>query len=178
MKSQIQSLAKLSFIAVSLFFISCGGDDDNTYYPPVANTPSNASYITGKVDGNNFSTIIFGTSTATCNRIGTGDMQMITILGGDMSANSITVNLVNVHSTGVINVNRNTESFLNFSPGSGGVAYATSAECDTATGTINITYIDDTKVEGTFSFTGVDTEDCAGGTKTVTEGAFRGTFPQ
>lgn len=173
-----KSIAKLSFIAISLFFVSCGGDDDNTYYPPVGNTPNNASYITGKVDGADFSSIIFGTSTATCNVVGTGSERFITILGGDMSANSITVQLWNVNSTGTINVNRNTDSFLNYSPGSGGVAYATSADCDTATGTINITYIDDTKVEGTFSFTGVDTENCAGGTKTVTEGSFRGTFPQ
>lgn len=178
MKKTLQSLAKFSFIAVSLFMVSCGGDDDNTYYPPVNNTPTNASYITGKVDGADFSSIIFGTSTANCNVIGTGDARMITILAGDLSANSITVNLVGVNSTGVINVNRNTESFLNYSPGSGGVAYATSAECDTATGTIDVTYIDDTKVEGTFSFTGVNTEDCAGGTKTITEGSFRGTFPQ
>ena len=174
----LQTLTKLSFIAVSFFFLSCGGDDDNTYYPPVSNTPNNDSYITAKVDGADFSTILFGTSTANCNRIGTGDSQMITILGGDMSANSITVNLWNVTTTGTISLNRDTNSFLNYSPGSGGVAYATSADCATATGTINVTYIDNVKVEGTFSFTGINTEDCAGGSKTVTEGSFRGTFPQ
>jgi len=172
-----KSIAKLSLIAVSLFFVSCG-DDDDTYYPPANPAPANSSYITGKVDGADFSTIIFGTSTATCNRVGTGDEYFITILGGDMAANSITVQLWNITAPGTYTVNRNSDSFLNYSPGSGGVAYASSAECDTATGTINVTYIDDTKVEGTFSFTGVNTEDCAGGTKTVTEGAFRGTFPQ
>ena len=173
----LQSIAKLSFLALSVFFISCGGDDDNTYYPPVNQAPANDSYITGKVDGADFTTIIFGTSTAVCNKIGTGEGgQQIVIFGGDLSANSITVTLWNVTSTGTITVNRNTNSLLNYFPGSGGVAFATSAECDTANGTINVTYIDENKVEGTFSFTGVDTENCAGGTKTVTEGAFRGTF--
>jgi hypothetical protein len=173
-----KSIAKLSFIAVSLFFVSSCGDDDDTYYPPAATTPNNASYVSAKVDGADFSSIVFGTSTAQCTRVSTGDDQMITILGGDMSANSITVTLWDINAPGTYSVDRNTNSLLNYSPGSGGVAYSTGADCDTAHGTITVTYIDNVKVEGTFSFTGVDTEDCAGGTKTVTEGSFRGTYQQ
>ncbi len=181
MKSKItQSLrvAKMSVAAVCLFLTACSSDDDNNTYVPPTGAPTNDSYVTGKVDGADFSSIIFGTSAASCNRVSFGDGQMITILGSDLSANSITVQLWNVTTTGEIAVNRNTESLLNYSPGSGGVAFATSAECDNAVGSINVTYIDDRKVEGTFNFTGVNTEDCAGGTKTVTQGSFRGTFPQ
>lgn len=175
----LQTLTKLSFIAISLFFVSCGGDDDNTYVPPVSAPPANDTYVTGKVNGNDFSSIIFGTSSAVCNKFGNGQGgEIITILGSDLAANSITISLWEVTTTGEFTVNRDTESFLNYSPGSGGLAYATSADCAIGNGTINVTYIDDVKVEGTFSFTGVDTENCAGGTKTVTEGAFRGTFPQ
>ena len=174
---KVTSLAKFSFIALALAFVSCNKDDDSVA-EPVNNTPDSASYITGKVDGADFSSIIFGTSTAQCSRIGTGSEQLITILAGDMSANSIVVTLAGVSNTGEIAVNKNTDSFLNYSPGTGGVAYATSADCDNATGTINVTHIDGTKVEGTFSFTGVNTDNCGGGSKTVTEGSFRGTYQQ
>lgn len=169
----------MSFIALAMVLVSCNKDDgDDAVAPiPTPSNPNNSSYITGKVDGADFSTIIFGTSTATCNRVNPGAEQMITILGGDLAANSITITLWNVTTTGEYTVNSETNSFLNYSPGSGGVAYATSADCPNATGRINVTYIDNTKVEGTFSFTGVDTENCGGGTKTVTEGSFRGTYP-
>jgi hypothetical protein len=95
-----------------------------------------------------------------------------------LSANSITISLWEVTTTVEFTVNGSAESFLNYSPGLVGVAYASSAGCSTANGRINITYIDNIKVEGTFSFTGVDFENCAGRTKTITEGAFRGTLPQ
>ncbi len=48
--------------------------------------------------------------------------------------------------------------------------------CENASGTVQITFIDNTKIEGTFSFTGKEVkenEDCSGGTKNVTEGSFR-----
>ena len=48
--------------------------------------------------------------------------------------------------------------------------------CDNASGTISITFIDATKIEGTFSFTGKelkDGDDCSGGTKNITNGSFR-----
>lgn len=172
----LQSISKMALVVAVMFLSSCSKDDDNNNNVPVVTAPNNDSYVTGKVDGADFTTIIFGTSNAVCNKVGTGDGgQQIVILGGDLAANSITITLWNVTSTGTFTVNRDTESFLNYSPVSG-VAYATSADCANGTGTINVTYIDDVKVEGTFSFTGVDTENCAGGTKTVTEGAFRGTY--
>lgn len=176
----LQSITKWSFILLSLCALSCSSDDDDAVVvpTPVNNNPNGDSFITAKVNGNNFSTYIFGVTAATCNLVNPGDEQLITILGGDLAANNITINLWNVTTTGTITVNRNTNSLMNYTPGSGGVAYATSAECDNATGTINITYIDDLKVEGTFSFTGVNTDNCDGGSKTVTEGKFRGTFPQ
>ncbi len=48
--------------------------------------------------------------------------------------------------------------------------------CSSSTGSLQITFIDDTKIEGVFSFTGKevkDNDDCSGGSKTVTEGSFR-----
>lgn len=51
-----------------------------------------------------------------------------------------------------------------------------SAFCDSSTGTIEITYVDANKIEGTFSFEGKevrDGDDCSGSTKNVTNGSFR-----
>jgi len=173
----LKTITRLSFIAIALFLVSCGDDDDDTYVPPTT-APTSASYVTGKVDGADFSTIIFGTSTAQCSKANPGPDQFITVFGGDLAANSITIGLSAVTTTGTYELNQNTNSFCNYSAGSGEIAYATSAECNTAHGTVVVTYMDNVKIEGTFSFTGVNTEDCAGGTKTVTEGSFRGTFQQ
>jgi hypothetical protein len=48
--------------------------------------------------------------------------------------------------------------------------------CNNTSGTVEITFVDATKIEGTFSFTGIEVregEDCSGGTKNVTNGSFR-----
>ncbi|WP_162127270.1 DUF6252 family protein [Flavobacterium phycosphaerae] len=48
--------------------------------------------------------------------------------------------------------------------------------CSSSTGSVQITFVDDTKIEGTFSFNGKEVkenDDCSGGTKSVTEGSFR-----
>lgn len=152
---------------------SCNKDD-----APANNTsavPANSSFVTGKVDGAAFSSIIFGTSTASCSRSGTGIDAVVTVLGGDLAANSITVLLYGNVRPGTYTVNNNTDSLLNYTPSAGQFAYSTGS-CDAATGTITITVADDTHVEGTFSFVGKDVEDC-NPTKTVTEGTFKGIYP-
>jgi len=171
----VKTIAQTFFIAASLLLLnSCNKDDDNpTPYVPVV--PANTSFITAKVNGANFTTLLFGTSTASCSRSGTGTSAMITILGGDMSANSITIFLDGNVGVGTQTVNITTNSLLNYSPGSGDQAFSTGS-CVGATGTINITASDETHIEGTFSFTGKETDDCSL-SKTVTQGTFKGVFP-
>lgn len=51
-----------------------------------------------------------------------------------------------------------------------------SSICSDSNGTLEITAIDNTKIEGTFNFKGKeirDGDDCSGGTKNVTSGSFR-----
>jgi hypothetical protein len=51
-----------------------------------------------------------------------------------------------------------------------------SLNCENTNGTLEITFMDDTKIEGTFSFVGKEVkedETCDGGTKNVTNGSFR-----
>jgi len=171
----IQTFGKL-FIAASIILLSsCSSDDNNN--TPVTPIPvqANSSFVQGKIDGASFSSFIFGTSAASCSRSGTGADAIITILGADMTANSITVHLHGIAAVGSYTVNSSTDSLLNYSPGSGDFAYATGA-CDGASGTINVTVVDATHIEGTFSFVGKDAENCSA-TKTITEGTFKGVFP-
>jgi uncharacterized protein DUF6252 len=171
-----QTFGKLFLTASAVLLSACSSDDNNNGTPVNPNpVPANASYVKGKVDGASFTSLIFGTSTATCSRSGTGSGAYITILGGDMAANSITVYLHGIATVGTHTVNSGTDSLLNYSPGSGEFAYNT-GNCDAASGTINITAVDETHIEGTFSFVGKDTEDCSA-TKTITEGSFKGVFP-
>jgi len=173
----LQTVGKSLLVASLIFLASCNKDDDApAIYNPVA--PANASYVTAKVDGADFSTLVFGTSTASCSRSGSGSNNQITILGADLSANSITIALFGVTATGTYTVNNTTDSVLNYSPGSGEIAYTTGI-CQAGTGTIIVTALDETHIEGTFSFTGKDGENCGdnGGIKTVTQGVFKGVFP-
>jgi len=73
---------------------------------------------------------------------------------------------VTVGSLSLIDINTSTLTSLTYS----------SAICSNASGTVNITFVDNTKIEGTFSFTGREVrenDDCSGGTKNVTDGSFR-----
>lgn len=165
----VQTLGKSLFIAASFFIVASCSKDDAPAATPVF--PVNNSFVKGKVDGVAYNSIV-----TSCSKAGSGADALITILGGDLGANSITVVLSRITAPGTYTVNNTTDSLLNYSPGSGGVAYST-GECEAASGTITVTTIDDTHVEGTFSFTGKDTENCDSGvTKTVSEGSFKGTF--
>jgi len=165
-----KTFGKTLCMAAVLFILnSCNKDDDNTPAPyvPAANT----SFVKGTVEGTAFSSL-----TASCSKAGSGADAVVTILGADLAANSISLVLVGITATGTYDVNNATNSVLNYSPGSGGVAYST-GECSAASGTITVTAIDATHVEGTFSFTGKDTDNCdTGATKTVTNGTFKGVF--
>jgi len=169
----ITQLAKLSLLSISLFVASCSGDDSN---PVTSNLPSSGSYITAKVDGNDFSSIIFGVTSASATRMETGAGTMITVLGADQSANSIVINLMGITATGTYTIDPNVDSVIAYTPVSGGVSYGT-GECSGSTGTLTITAIDNSKIEGTFTFRGKDANTCpTSATKTVTEGSFRGVF--
>ncbi|GEP49400.1 hypothetical protein FNO01nite_00720 [Flavobacterium noncentrifugens] len=174
----ITNFAKFGILSIALFLASCSGNDDSTPVAETSNVPATGSYITAKVDGNSFSSIIFGVTSATASRIGTGVGTLITVLGANQSADSVTISLLGITAAGTYEISPNTESVMAFTPVSGGLSYST-GECAGTVGSVTITYIDNTKVEGTFSFKGKDTNTCeTSAMKTVTEGSFRGVFMQ
>ncbi|MGV3461216.1 MAG: DUF6252 family protein [Flavobacterium sp.] len=162
--------AILSLVALTL--TACGDDDAQS---STNNTLPTGTYIQGKVDGTAFSSTIMGVSTAIATRQGTGDGTLITVQGSSMDTNTMLVAMMGITTTGTYTIDAEDDgSVLAYFGASANTSYDTS-NCDGATGTLNITYIDDTKVEGTFNFVGKNDENCSQ-SKTITEGSFRGIF--
>jgi len=174
----LQNITKTLLIATSFFAVaSCSKDDDNNNQVPVTPVPANTSFVTATVDGAAFTSILFGTSIASASRSGSGDMTLIQVLGSNFSADNIALNLLGITTTGTYTIDPSLDgSVMAFTPGSGGVSYST-GECSGSGGTLIVTAIDNTKIEGTFSFTGKDVDNCeSSATKTVTNGTFKGVF--
>lgn len=168
----------LVVLASTTFLISCGGDDDAAPVAQNPNVPAGGSYIKGKVDGVQFQNLeVMGVSSAIATRTGTGDGTLIMMQGSTMDATSMVITTYGITSTGTYTIDAEDDgNVLAFIPGGSEVSYDTS-NCAGAAGTLNITHLDNTKIEGTFEFTGKDDENC-GDTKVVTEGSFRGIFMQ
>ena len=167
----------LLLVSFSTVLISCGGDDDVPPVTPV--TPAaNSSFVKAKVNGQAFSSYIFGTSAASANISNAGPEQLIQVLGANLNSDNISITLYGITAPGTYEINpSNDGSVMAYVPGSGGVGYST-GECSGSGGTIVITTLTSTKIEGTFSFLGKDIDNCGSSpTKTVTEGSFRGVFP-
>jgi hypothetical protein len=164
-----------AFIAASLTFSSCSSDDGGGG----SSTP-NGTYIKATVDGAAFQTLeIQGQSLATALKTGTGSGTLIMIQGsGDMNGSqTMVINMMGITGIGTYDVNADSDgTTLAFVESGSTTSYDTS-NCAGATGTLNITHYDDTKVEGTFSFVGKVDEDCSM-SKTITNGSFRGVYMQ
>jgi hypothetical protein len=171
-----KTFSKLVLVAFAVIIsTSCNKDEDA---PAQNQVPATGSYITAKVDGADFSTTIFGVSTATANRVGTGPNALIQILGADLGANNISITLVDLNiiagQTYTLNPSLDGSVMAYVSTASGG-AFGTGI-CEGSIGTLVVTAYDNTKIEGTFSFTGKDGENCSRTAKVITNGSFRGVF--
>jgi hypothetical protein len=172
----IKLIGKCLFLSLSMLALSCSSSDDDGGGGG-GSTPS-GTYIKAKVDGTQYVTYnIQGFSAGVATSSGSGSGRLIMITGGnDMNGNTaFSINLLGINATGTYDIGPDSDSTLAFvMTGGSGVSYDTS-NCAGATGTINITTLNDTKVEGTFSFTGKDDENCTD-SKSVTSGSFRGEF--
>lgn len=170
-----KTVSKLTLLALSVFIVSCGGDDPVPTPTPV---PASGSFITATVDGAAFSSLIFGVSTATANKVGTGPNALIQVLGSDLAASSISINLIdlNIVAGQTYNINPSLDgTVLAYVNASSNAAWGT-GECEGSSGTLTVTAYDETKIEGTFRFTGKDGDNCSATAKNITNGSFRGVF--
>ncbi len=158
--------------AVTLIATSCSSDDGG------AGGGSNLdTYISAKVDGQTFTTFsAAGVAASTALRA--NDLIQVTASSMQGTAttdiNTISIALFGVTAPGTYEVGPNSDHTLAFLDGETQLSYDTSS-CSGATGTITVTTLNESKIEGTFSFTGKDDDNCSA-QRVVTQGQFRGTF--
>lgn len=142
--------------------------------------PATGSFVKAKVAGTDF--LAEGSLTA-----GGFNSGNLVLQGTTMTGKSIDIQLYAVDGTletGTYNVNSTNSddshvgslTFVDVNISTLAVATYSSMNCDNASGTITITFVDATKIEGTFSFTGKEIkedETCDGATKSITNGSFR-----
>lgn len=163
----------LAFMTVILVALaaSCSGDDSDGVNN---NTPSGA-YVHGKVDGVQFETVtVQGLTSVYATRSGTGEDTQMIVMGSDMNGNALGLTTHGINATGTYELN-DLQAVMLYTDASADITYDTSDDCDGTEGTLTITHLDDTKIEGTFEFTGKHDENCTQ-SKTITEGSFRGIF--
>lgn len=165
-------------MALSTLFISCSSDDNGG--GGGFSGPSSGTFIKAKAGGSNFmaegtfasggfssgNLVLTGTTT-TGKSIG---IQLYALDGtldvGTYDVGALSNNSAYTGNLTYIDVNTSTFAVVTYN----------SVFCDSSTGTIEITYVDANKIEGTFSFNGKEVregEDCSGSTKNVTNGSFR-----
>ena len=166
----VQKFGLVAFMAFAVSLTSsCSNDDDNN-----SSGGGSGSYLEAKVDGTQFKAEVQGHSTVGASRIGSGTSQIISVIGAVMDGSNISINLQGITAAGTYELNQDSDSVIAFTTSGGSAAYGTGI-CDGATGTLKITTLNDEKIEGTFSFTGKDGENCSS-SKAVTDGKFRGLF--
>nr|WP_294774162.1 DUF6252 family protein [uncultured Flavobacterium sp.] len=164
--------------ALSTLFISCSSDDGGS--GGGFSGPSTGTFVKAKPGGSNFlaegtfasgayssgNLVLTGTST-TGKSIG---IQLYALDGtldvGTYDVGALSNSSAYTGNLTYIDVNTSTFEVVTYN----------SAFCDSSTGTIEITFVDANKIEGTFSFEGKevrDGDDCSGSTKNVTNGSFR-----
>ncbi|MFY0483391.1 hypothetical protein ACI6PS_12380 [Flavobacterium sp. PLA-1-15] len=170
-----KKIGYMAFAALSLMFTSCGSDDGGETVLPGSNLDT---YVNAKVDGVNFETFsVQGISLGTASR----DGSFVTVTG--ISQESVTATEQKVITIALMDVTGPGTYTLNANTNAGVLSYFETAtdkswdsgNCDAGTATVVVTMLNDTKIEGTFTFTGADGENC-NSTKNVTNGSFRGTF--
>ena len=191
----MKTIKTLLLATLLAFNFSCSKSDDSpavappVVTPPVSGpiVPATGSYIFATADGA-FSTLnLAGQHAVTGNVIGTGSNRIFYFVGGGSNGElpsspnyiyrSITIQLgSSINAVGTYAFDSTTSSKAVFSylsrPSSTMVDTVFSTQtCAGTSGTVTITAISDTMVEGTFSFTGKN-DGCAL-SKTVTAGSFR-----
>lgn len=166
-----------AFLALSLSLTACSGSDDSGS----SSSSSASTYINAKVDGTAFKTLVVsGHPFGVAARSGTGESTLISVTGSSaesltaQNVKTINMTLIGITAPGTYTFGPESSSTLAYVDSALGLSWDTS-NCSGATAQVVVTTLNATKIEGTFTFTGKDDENCSS-QKVVTEGKFRGTF--
>ncbi|MGV3461220.1 MAG: DUF6252 family protein [Flavobacterium sp.] len=156
-------------VSLSFFAASCGDDDSGS----TNNTNPGGEYVSAKVNGEAFGSSTLFDAVAASNPNAT----TLVVQGSDNGGNAIQIMLLNFDGEGTYNLSNMINGQLLYTKlqGTTAISYSSAAE-GSANGTAEITLVDDTKVEGNFSFTGRRVQEGSTETVNVTEGSFRANF--
>lgn len=152
----------VTILLITLFVISCSRSDDN------ASTPATNDYfLKAKVDGVQYTATAVQTNAT---KIGSGATTTITI-NSLVSGKNFKFTLIGTPTIGTYVLDSNSsigemsyvESSLNYS----------TLICPDNSGTLVITSLNATYIEGTFNFTAKSSSICSDAAKTITEGTFK-----
>lgn len=173
----IKKIGLMAFTALALVLTSCSSDSDGGS----SSVPGTGTYVNAKVDGAAFTTLsVQGHTLGAAVKSGTGTSTYISVTGSaaeSLTATNIkTINLLlmGITTTGTYTINADSESIVSYVDSALEKSWDTS-NCSGTTATVIVTTLNDSKIEGTFSFTGADDDNCSS-KKVVTEGSFRGEF--
>lgn len=170
----IKRVSIILSVAIMSIMSSCSSDDNGG-----GSTPSTGNFVKAKIGGNSFS----ASGEMAPGAVNNGSLALqgaksdgttILIQLATFGESRLAVGTYNVGPTANSDVYVGTLTTTTLA--NNAIMSYNSAICDSANGTIEITASTAEKIEGKFSFKGVevrDNEDCSGGTKNVTEGTFR-----
>lgn len=162
----------LVILAVILLTISCSSDSDANENNPV---PQATNYfLKAKIDG-----VLYESSTALGVLAGrSGDRITITSASSDNRSFNIVLSHAPTNAVGTytIPVPEGADYLLKMEHGDGTTAVFSAGACSGLSGTLRITSVSATVIEGTFSFTAKRSSGCAQEAKVITEGSFKSPF--
>ena len=116
-----------------------------------------------------------GLTSVYATRTGSGDNTQMIVVGNNMNFDALGFTTHGITTTGTYPLNQEIDiAGMMYTDGTTEVSYGTT-DCPASSGNLVITYIDETKVEGTFQFVANNEDDCAD-SRTITEGSFSAIF--
>ncbi|MCW4469517.1 DUF6252 family protein [Flavobacterium sp. MFBS3-15] len=164
----MKTITKIQFVlfmGLTLSLTSCSDDDSSG-----GGTPS-GEYVKAKVDGQNFRSSTSFDATAASHP----NASTLMVQGSDNNGKVIQLMIMNFNGEGTYNVTDMTNGFAQYGMATTQTFYS-SAAGGGAMGEVEITLVDDEKVEGTFHFDGRRVQEGSTEMVEVTDGSFRANF--
>jgi len=159
----IKKINLVLILVAAIIASSCTSND-------VVETLTGGNYVKATIDGSSYSSL-----TASAIKTGTGAGTTIIIIGVGPTAQNMNMTLIGINAKGTYALSESSDSVLSYiDPKDLGATFGTGG-CG-ATGTITVTTLDATKIEGTFNFTGKNISNCDTAAKNITNGSFSVAF--
>ncbi|OYU81654.1 MAG: hypothetical protein CFE23_04075 [Flavobacterium sp. BFFFF1] len=166
----LKMISKIALFTVMFIAFSCSSDSDGG-----GGATASAGTITASIAGSGFTSIAAATQ---AERVSAGGTTTITLLGANASGKTISLILNGVSAAGTYDIGGDnliaivgTYVDLDMQNPQGSPTYVAPTEGGAVKGSITISELTDTKIVGTFRFTGTN-QNNANDTKEITNGAF------